>query len=126
VDIQSSGEKIVARPKKSSWKDRKGVVYSTNPDFDYRQEEAMDSGSGSGQQDLRVWLERRAGNKVLTVIKGFEGPDLELQLLAKKLKSACGSGGGAKDGDIMIQGDHREKVIGLLREQGYAAKKAGG
>jgi translation initiation factor 1 len=79
------------------------------------------------KQVLRIWLERVRGGKEATVIKGFIGPDESLEALAKLLKTKCASGGNAKDGVIIVQGDHREKVLKMLTEMGYTnTKKAGG
>lgn len=80
----------------------------------------------SPQSNLRIWLERQKGNRVATLVKGFEGATVELDNLAKALKSHCGVGGTAKNGEIILQGDHREKVFVFLREQGFQVKKAGG
>lgn len=103
-----------------------GLVYSTNPEFKLEQEEEEIATPSASGQELKVWLERKGGGKVVTVVKGFIGKEKDLEDLARMLKSKCGVGGGAKDGDILIQGDHREKVITLLQQQGYRAKKAGG
>lgn len=108
-------------------KNRSGVVYSTNPDFEYESEgddepETLPAAS----QDLRVWLDRKGGGKVVTVVKGFVGTLADMTELGKQLKAACGSGGTAKEYEIMIQGDHRDKVIAWLSSKGYKAKKAGG
>ncbi len=79
------------------------------------------------QQNLRIWLDRLKGNKEATVIRGFAGADADLAELARVLKSKCATGGNAKEGEIILQGDHRDKVLKLLLEQGYAkTKKAGG
>jgi len=78
------------------------------------------------QQDLRLWLDRKGGGKVITVVKGFIGKSADLEALGKQLKSLCGSGGTVKDYEVQIQGDHREKVITWLLSKGYKAKKAGG
>jgi translation initiation factor 1 len=110
-----------------SKKNRSGIIYSTNPDFEY-----SDSGQDeaetlpSAQQDLRVWLDRKGGGKVITVVKGFVGTLADLEALGKQVKVLCGSGGSVKDGEILIQGDHREKVITWLSGKNYKAKKAGG
>lgn len=112
----------------NDWKARLGMVYSTNPDYPYRtdEEEAVAT-LPPRQQLLRVWLDRkqRAG-KVVTLVKGFVGSDDDLQALAKMLKSKCGVGGSAKEGEIIIQGDHRDRVVELLLKAGYDnCKKAG-
>lgn len=103
-----------------------GLVYSTNPDFKPQLHDEEINTPSSSQQDLKIWLERKGGGKVVTVVKGFIGKEEDLDDLARMLKSKCGVGGGAKDGDILIQGDHRDKVLTLLIQQGYKAKKAGG
>ena len=110
-----------------SKKNRTGVIYSTNPDYEYQ-----DSGNeepetlSPAQQDLRIWLDRKGGGKVSTVVKGFIGTNADLEALGKQLKALCGSGGTVKDNEIQIQGDHREKVINWLSGKNYKAKKAGG
>lgn len=117
----------MAKKNSNNWKKRKGVVYSTNEDFDYQYEgQENATGEASTRQDLRIWLDRRSGNKVVTLVKGFEGTTLELQMLGKVLKNACGSGGSVKEGEILIQGDHREKVKATLQKEGHQVKLAGG
>lgn len=108
-------------------KKQDGVVYSTNPDYNYQQNNAHSSATiPNAQQDLRVWLEsKHRGGKTVTVIKGFIGKEDDLITLSKKLKAACGTGGTTKDGEILIQGDHRERIVALLIKDGYKAKKAG-
>lgn len=109
------------------WKERLGVVYSTNPDFEYRNDaEQKVATLAPAQQDLRVWLDRkqRAG-KVVTLVKGFVGTQADLEELGRMLKRKCGVGGAAKEGEIVIQGDHRDRVVALLTEAGYRCKKAG-
>jgi translation initiation factor 1 len=104
-----------------------GFVYSTNPS--YQPDTGDDAGEETlapNQQDLRVWLEKNhRGGKTATVIKGFVGLTADLEALGKTLKSKCGTGGSAKDGEIIIQGDHRDKIVLLLHQMGYKAKKAG-
>jgi translation initiation factor 1 len=115
------------KPKSNSLSDLGGMVYSTNPNY---RPETDDTGSNEtaapGQQDLRVWLEKNhRGGKTATVIKGFVGSTDDLEALGKTLKTKCGTGGSAKDGEIIIQGDHREKIMTILSQLGYKAKKAG-
>lgn len=108
-------------------KKRVNVVYSTNPDFQYQSEESNEETTlPKADQDLRIWLDRKGGGKVVSVVKGFVGSQDDLKSLAKELKSQCGVGGSAKDGEILIQGDQREKILNHLQDAGYRAKKAGG
>jgi translation initiation factor 1 len=105
-----------------------GVVYSTNPDYNYQKNNANSCTTlPPSQQELRVWLEtKHRGGKAVTVIKGFIGKEEDLTTLSKKIKASCGTGGTAKDGEILIQGDFRDRVVTLLIKEGYKAKKAGG
>lgn len=107
--------------------DKNGTVYSTNPDFafDYGEEEVLTL--EPAKQNLRVMLDKkqRAGKKV-TLITGFHGSDYDLAVLGKELKSACGVGGSVKDGEILLQGDFREKVLALLLQKGYNKTKISG
>jgi len=111
----------------SDWKQRLGMVYSTNPDFEYTTQEPEQAETlPPSQQNLRVWLDRKQrGGKQVTLVKGFVGSDDDLAELGRMLKSRCGVGGSAKDGEIIIQGDHRDRVIELLEAAGYRCKKAG-
>ncbi len=111
----------------NDWKDRLGMVYSTNSNFEYTTDNQNEEDTlPPSQQDLRVWLDRkhRAG-KVATIIRGFIGKEDDLKELAKTLKSKCGVGGSAKDSEIIIQGDHRDRVVEILTKSGYKCKKAG-
>lgn len=104
-----------------------GIVFSTDPNFNPEPEEEPNDALPAAKQVLRIWLERVKGGKEATVVKGYLGPDEPLAELAKLLKNKCASGGNAKDGIIIIQGDHRDKVLKLLLEMGYTnTKKAGG
>ena len=98
-----------------------GVVYSTNPDFQYQYDDEPEAETlPPSQQRLRVRIERNhRGGKVVTLVTGFVGSDDDLQELGRKLKSKCGVGGSAKDGEIIIQGDNLEKVKQFLVQMGY-------
>ncbi len=112
----------------NDWKARLGMVYSTNPDFEYTtaQEEQTPT-LPPQQQDLRVWVDRKhRGGKSVTLVTGFQGSEEDLADLGRMLKSKCGVGGTAKDGEIIIQGEHRDRVVELLTKAGYKCKKAGG
>ncbi|MFM8489078.1 MAG: translation initiation factor, partial [Bacteroidota bacterium] len=104
-----------------------GFVFSTDPDYKPAEEEKKTSAVPLQKQALRIWLERGRGGKESTVIKGFEGSDEALSELARVIKNKCAAGGSAKDGIIIVQGDHRDKVLKLLTDAGYTnVKKAGG
>lgn len=107
---------------------RDGIVYSTNADFKYPEEQSPEKETlPPSQQDLRVWLDRKQRKgKVVTLVAGYHGTEADLAGLGKMLKSRLGTGGAAKEGEILIQGDFRDKVIEILTEMGYKAKKAGG
>ena len=108
----------------SDWKARLGMVYSTDPDYEY------DTGAepepetlAPERQELRVWLDRKQrGGKTVTLVRGFAD---DLAELARMLKQKCGVGGSAKEGEIVIQGDHRDRVVAILTAAGYRCKKAG-
>ena len=107
------------------WKERLGVVYSTNPDYKYETaaEEEVEA-LPAEQQKLIVSIDRRArAGKQVTLVTGFVGKDEDLAALAKTLKTKCGVGGSAKDGEIIIQGDWRDRVVDLLKGMGYKAKR---
>ena len=112
----------------NDWKSRLGMVYSTDPDFQYTTDEEPEVETlAPQQQNLRVWRDtKQRGGKVVTLVKGFVGRDDDLKELGRMLKTGCGVGGSAKDGEIIIQGDHRDRVVDLLVKAGYGCKKAGG
>lgn len=110
----------------SDWKKRLGVVYSTNPDFQYQQaaEDAEPETLHPSKQRLVVRIDRRQrAGKQVSLIEGFVGKSDDLAALAKTLKTKCGVGGTAKDGEITIQGDLRDKLVQLLQSMGYNAKR---
>lgn len=110
------------------WKERLGVVYSTNSDFEYNKEEKEEHATlPNNQQNLKVFIDRKQRKgKSVSLITGFVGSDEDLKTLGKLLKTKCGVGGTVKNGEIIIQGDFREKIIDILLAEGYKAKKAGG
>jgi translation initiation factor 1 len=110
-------------------RDQRGVVWSTDPDFRFEpQQEEVPVSQPASQQKLRVWIDRKQRKgKEVTLVTGFIGSEADLQALGKTLKTRCGSGGTAKDNEIILQGNHRDKVVQWLQEMGYTqAKSAGG
>lgn len=118
-------ETTIKTMKSNDWKERLNVVYSTNPDFNYEtNEEPEEETLPKDKQNLRVFIEKKnRGGKTATVVKGFTGSENDLKELAKMLKTRCGVGGNAKDGEIIIQGELKEKVIELLKKDGYTRTK---
>lgn len=112
---------------KKNKSDNRGFVYSTDPDFRFEPEQDEQATLPAAQQRLRVRLDtkQRAG-KAVTLIEGFAGTKDDLEALGKKLKNLCGSGGSAKDGEILVQGDHRQKVVQWLVSNGYKQTKQAG
>jgi translation initiation factor 1 len=104
-----------------------GFIYSTNPEFEFQGESNSKEDIPASDQKLRIYLDRLKGNKEATVVGGFVGNEASMEALGKLLKSKCGVGGTVKNGEIMIQGNHRDKVVEILLNEGYSnTKKAGG
>ncbi len=113
----------MAKKKKQKW-----VVYSTDPNFEYQHEEETTENVSSDKQNLRVLIDRKKRRgKEVTLVTGYKGSSEVLKELGKFLKTKCGVGGAVKDGEILIQGNHRDKIVKLLIEKGYRnTKKSGG
>lgn len=111
--------------KKNDWKDRLNIVYSTNPDFNYQLDEEEEQETiDPKQQKLRVSIEKKGrGGKTVTVISGFIGLEDDLKELGRMLKTKCGVGGAVKDGEILIQGEFKQRIIDLLKAEGYSQTK---
>ena len=114
--------------KNNDWKDRLNVVYSTNPDFGYEMDNDEEQVTlDKNKQSLRVSIDKKnRGGKVVTLVTGFIGTEDDLKELGKFLKSKCGVGGSAKDGEIIVQGDFKQKVLELLKKEGYTQTKTVG
>jgi len=110
------------------WKERLGMVYSTNPNYQFEKEEEDSQDTlVPKQQKLIVSLDKRnRKGKAVTLISGFIGQPDDLEQLGKLLKTKCGVGGTVKGGNILIQGDFRDKVVAILHGEGYQAKRSGG
>ena len=106
-------------------KKRIGVVYSTNPDYEYSDDSQEEADTlPENQQKLRLNMERAGrGGKTVTLVKGFVGSDKDINALCKLLKQKCGVGGSVKDGEIIIQGDHRQRLVDILKKEGYTQTK---
>ncbi len=113
---------------KKNKKNKGGIVYSTKPNFVGPEEESGDTATPPPYlQDLRVMLDKKArGGKKVTLVTGFKGNEEDLKSLGKELKSKCGVGGTVKNGEILVQGDFREKILDMLKQKGYKSKKSGG
>ncbi len=113
------------KPKDNDWKQRLGLVYSTNPDVVYETNEEPEAETlPPHRQKLRVRIDRRnRGGKTVTLVTGFQGSEADLKELGKQLKAQCGVGGSAKDGEILIQGDFKTRVTELLIKAGYSQTK---
>lgn len=109
----------------NDWKSRLGMVYSTNPDFQFEHEETVEEETlAPERQKLVVLIDKKGrGGKQVTVVNGFVGKEEDLQELGKTLKTKCGVGGSVKDGAILVQGDQRDKITSILTSLGYRAKR---
>ena len=107
-------------------RNRKGVMYSTNPDFEFEYENEKTDTLSNNQQNLKVCIDKHRAGKIAVIIKGFVGTADNLKALGKILKAKCGVGGSAKNGEIIIQGDLRDKVMDILAKEGYNYKRVGG
>ena len=115
--------------KKMGLEDLGGFVFSTNDDFDadeYRNDEENEALEPCEQQLEAHFSNKGRGGKTVTIIKGYEGPDDDLNALGKLLKKKCGVGGSVKDGEIIIQGDDRDKIMQILKKEGFNVKRVGG
>lgn len=124
MDLQSDAIDMA----KKKFKNRSGVVYSTNPNYQYTEHQQQQKQTlVPSEQHLRVQLDKKSrGGKKVTLITGFMGTEDDLRALAKVLKSQCGVGGSAKNGEILIQGDFVDRVVKILLGKGYGAKRSGG
>ena len=100
-----------------------GVVFSTNPDYKYSTRPHQGASIAPQQQDLKIFLDKKnRGGKTVTIISGFIGKEDALEKLGRELKSKCGVGGTVKDGEVIIQGDHRDRILTILTTAGYKVK----
>jgi len=107
-------------------KNRKGIMYSTNPDFEYEYENDEMETLPNNEQNLKVCIDKHRAGKIAVIIKEFIGTTEDLKSLGKLLKSKCGVGGSVKNGEILIQGNTRDKVMSILEKKGYNYKRVGG
>jgi len=116
----------MAKKKLNSLESLGGFVFSTDNDFDFNKEEATETAAPKDQTLEALFSNKGRGGKTVTVIRGFEGTDEDLKALGKKLKTKCGVGGTVKDGEIIIQGKYRDKIMEILKKDGYNVKRVGG
>ena len=116
---------IVSHMKDNDWKKRLGVVFSTATDYDYQTDAEEEVQTLEAKiQKLRVRIEKNGrGGKTVTIVSGFIGSETDLKELGKALKSKCGVGGSAKEGEVLVQGDFKQRVIEILRAMGYTQTK---
>lgn len=116
----------MGKKKLNSLEDLGGFVFSTNDNFEYDQEEATETLAPKDQYLEAHFSNKGRGGKTVTVITGFEGTEADLKALGKSLKTKCGVGGSVKEGEIIIQGKFRDKIIEILKKDGYNVKRVGG
>jgi translation initiation factor 1 len=116
----------MAKKKLGSFSDLGGFVFSTDDNFDFSSEEKTETIPNNEQYLEAHFSNKGRGGKTVTVIKGFDGTEEDLKALGKKLKTKCGVGGSTKDGEIIIQGNYRDKIIELLKKDNYNVKRIGG
>lgn len=114
------------KKKKLGLEDLGGFVFSTNEDFEYKTEEVTETLMPNKQYLEAHFSNKGRGGKTVTVVKGFEGTEEDLKALGKLLKTKCGVGGAVKEGEIIIQGNYRDKVIEILKKENYNVKRVGG
>ncbi len=111
---------------KKKKKKRRGVIYSTNANFEFQYEDNEIESLPNNQQNLKVYIDKHRAGKIAVIIKDFVGNTDDLKALSKILKYKCGVGGSVKNGEVIIQGNVRDKVIEILEKEGYKYKKVGG
>ncbi len=116
----------MAKKKLNSLESLGGFVFSTDTNFDYNSEESTETSPPKEQFLEALFSNKGRGGKTVTVIRGFVGTGTDLKILGKKLKTKCGVGGTVKDGEIVIQGKYRDKIMELLKKEGYNVKRVGG
>ena len=107
-------------------KNRKGIMYSTNSDFEYEYANQEMETLPASKQNLKVYIEKHRAGKIAVIIKNFVGTTDDLKKLGKLLKTKCGVGGSTKNGEVIIQGNMREKVMEILQKEGFHYKRVGG
>jgi len=107
-------------------KNRSGVIYSTNSNYEYIESNNEEITLSPSLQELKVHIDKHRAGKVAVIIKNFIGTNEDLKTLGKILKTKCGVGGTCKKGEIIIQGDVRDKIMSILNDQGYKYKRVGG
>lgn len=128
MELLNTSEDIMAKKKFNDLSDLGGFVFSTNQDEDFSEyaEDSVENISPEDQNLEAHFSNKGRGGKTVTLITGFRGTETELKGLAKLLKTKCSVGGSVKDGEIIIQGNHRDKIMNILKKEGYQVKRVGG